>query len=67
MADDLFTRAAEIVSAAGFGSNALIRDGLTLPYWRARDLIAELQKAGILGEELDEEARLELLRPCGFY
>lgn len=62
-----FAKSAEIVSAAGYGSNTLIRDGLGIGYRRAAELIERLQVAGVLGIDLDEDARFTLLRPCGFY
>jgi DNA segregation ATPase FtsK/SpoIIIE-like protein len=67
IADDLFIAAAEAVSAAGYGSNALIRSKLEVGYLRASGLIEALQAEGILGCELDHDARLELIRPIGFY
>ena len=60
-------KAAEIVSEAGYGSNALIREKLAMGYNRAKEIIEELQAAGILGRELSHDARLELIRPVGFY
>lgn len=66
-AGDLFLKAAIAVSKAGFGSNEVVRTALGIGYSRARELIVALQAEGILGEELDEHARLELLRPIGFY
>ena len=67
MTDNSYAKAAEIVSAAGYGSNEIIRNGLGIGYARAAEIIKELQSAGILGTELDADARLELRRPCGFY
>jgi hypothetical protein len=65
--DDLFIVATEAVSAAGYGSNFLLRERFVRGYHRASELINARQAAGILGCGLDHEARLELLRPIGFY
>ena len=64
---DDFLKAAEAVSAAGFGSNEVVRNALGIGYNRAKELIKRLQAEGILGCDLDEHARLRLLRPIGFY
>ena len=65
--EEMIHRAAEIVSREGYGSNEIIRNGLGIGYARAAEIIKELQSAGILGAELDADARLELQRSCGFY
>jgi DNA segregation ATPase FtsK/SpoIIIE-like protein len=62
-----FIAAAEIVSAAGYGSNQLIRERFGIGYSRAKAIIEALQAAGILGRELSHDARLELIRPVGFF
>jgi DNA segregation ATPase FtsK/SpoIIIE-like protein len=65
--DRHYPAAVAIVSAAGYGSNWLLRDRLNLSYRRASFLIAALRAAGILGDELDEEARFKLIEPRGFH
>lgn len=65
--DRHYPAAVEIVSAAGYGANRLLQDRLNLSYWRASVLIAALRAAGILGDELDEDARFKLIAPRGFY
>jgi hypothetical protein len=65
--DDLFIVAAEIESAAGYGSNHLLRYKLGIAYHHANELIKALQEEGILGCDLDHDARLELIRAIGFY
>ena len=45
----------------------LVRNTLGIGYNRAKELINRLQSEGILGCDLDEHARLKLLKPIGFY
>jgi hypothetical protein len=65
--DELFIQAAEIVSAAGFGSNKLLRDRLPIGWFHAQLLLADLHRAGVIADEADDDGKVPLLRPCGFY
>jgi DNA segregation ATPase FtsK/SpoIIIE-like protein len=67
ISDEMFIAAAEAVSTAGYGSNWVVRNALGIGYHRANELIKALQAQGVLACELDHEAKLELLRPIGFY
>lgn len=64
---ELFAKAAEAVSDAGCGSNRLLRDKLKVGWFHGQLLLTDLGKAGIIADEADDDGKVPLLRPCGFY
>ena len=68
MTDELFLRAAEVVSAAGYGNNHLLWVGLGIGYINGKQVIQALQDEGILARVWDYNmSHYALLRPIGFY
>lgn len=56
--DAAFPQACAAVSAAGYASNGLLHDRLSISYVKAVVLIEMLQRAGIVGCELDDAAQI---------
>jgi hypothetical protein len=65
--DELFIQAAQVVSEAGFASNKLLRDKLPVGWFHAQLLLTDLHSAGVIAAEADDDGKVLLLRPCGFY
>jgi hypothetical protein len=65
--DAAFIQACEVVSAAGYASNFILRDRLGISYVKAVVLMKMLQAAGSVGQDIDDAACFALIEPRGFY
>lgn len=63
ISEDDINQAHEIVFAAGHASTSVLQRRLRIGFWRASDLLEEMERLGIVGPFSPYEAREVLRRP----